>query len=395
MAGNENTRYRFVFHGRAGQFFVICLVNVLLTMVTCGIYLPWAFVKSRRYIYENMELNGARFQYHATGGALFGSFILLMFFFFAGTVACAAIQPELTFLPMIALVLLMPVLVVKGLRYQAMMTTLNNVRFGFRCRTGQAMWVLLGLPVLMMLAGLVVIVMFNKLLGMPSDITGLIIHMVVITLVILLTFGVIYGVNYGKWMQLLGNNARFGIHAFSITVSIKRCILTGVAAMLIIFPFLIVIGKVIAPAYMSIMLLFSTGGLTEATQADLLLQYHSEILMAYVLYFAGVMLVATFFVTALRNIFINGLQLENGIRFHSSITFINMLMQIVVIALATGFTLGLAYPWAKIRFIRYLANNTAVMGDLDALELTDSDEPLDQGFLAMLSRAMVPAMPFI
>ncbi|EIQ03224.1 inner membrane yjgN domain protein [Shigella flexneri CCH060] len=37
------------------------MVNVLLTIITLGIYLPWALMKCKRYLYANMEVNGQRF----------------------------------------------------------------------------------------------------------------------------------------------------------------------------------------------------------------------------------------------------------------------------------------------------------------------------------------------
>ncbi len=53
--------HSFVFHGTGERYFLICVVNVLLTIITLGIYLPWALMKCKRYLYANMEVNGQRF----------------------------------------------------------------------------------------------------------------------------------------------------------------------------------------------------------------------------------------------------------------------------------------------------------------------------------------------
>ena len=120
MVNNENSttsgQYRFVFHGKGWPFFKICLVNLILSIITLGIYLPWAFVRSRRYIYEHTELNGVRFGYNATGGVFFVSWLLIGVFMFLGTLVCAVISPALTILPMLVLMVLMPIMAVKGLR---------------------------------------------------------------------------------------------------------------------------------------------------------------------------------------------------------------------------------------------------------------------------------------
>ncbi|MGS9149710.1 DUF898 family protein, partial [Salmonella enterica subsp. enterica serovar Infantis] len=65
-----------VFTCKGGKFFVIFLVNFLLTCITFGIYAPWSMVKCRRYIYTNMTLNNQHFAYKAKGGALFISVLL-------------------------------------------------------------------------------------------------------------------------------------------------------------------------------------------------------------------------------------------------------------------------------------------------------------------------------
>lgn len=41
--------HSFVFHGAGERYFLICVVNVLLTIITLGIYLPWALMKCKRW----------------------------------------------------------------------------------------------------------------------------------------------------------------------------------------------------------------------------------------------------------------------------------------------------------------------------------------------------------
>ncbi len=76
--------HSFVFHGTGERYFLICVVNVLLTIITLGIYLPWALMKCKRYLYANMEVNGQRFSYGITGGNVFVSCLVFVFCYFAG-----------------------------------------------------------------------------------------------------------------------------------------------------------------------------------------------------------------------------------------------------------------------------------------------------------------------
>lgn len=396
--GVMQKRHNFVFHGKTGDFFVLCLVNLLLTMITFGIYSPWAFVKFQRYIYENMELNGVRFKYSGTGGALFASVVLLSILFFGSFFLCTSINPKLMFLPVIIFAILTPLLAVKGLHYQAMMTSLNGVRFGFNCPIGQAVWALLVLPILLILSLILMVVLMNAVMASPSDIGDVITRLEVNIPVIFLGTGAIGGVIIGKYMQLIGKNARYGRHPFDIAVSIKRCVMTFVLGMAIPVPFIMVIIKLIAPLYMSMVFAAAMpgmGGIGESALVDIIAEYQSRIVVSYLLYFAGIILSSLFVYTSLRNIFINGLSLGNKLKFGSTLTFVGIVMQSLILMLVSFVTFGLALPWAIIRFYRYLAQNTVVIGDLDALDLVDSDELLETGFFATLSRGMVSGIPFI
>ncbi len=70
--------HSFVFHGTGERYFLICVVNVLLTIITLGIYLPWALMKCKRYLYANMEVNGNDFLM----GLPVGMFLLVVLFLF-------------------------------------------------------------------------------------------------------------------------------------------------------------------------------------------------------------------------------------------------------------------------------------------------------------------------
>jgi uncharacterized membrane protein YjgN (DUF898 family) len=64
----SNARFRY--DGTGGSLFVLQLINVLLTIVTLGIYSFWAKNKLRIFHYEHTALDDERFEYHGTGGEL-------------------------------------------------------------------------------------------------------------------------------------------------------------------------------------------------------------------------------------------------------------------------------------------------------------------------------------
>ena len=66
MDSSQGSRtLQFQFHGKAGEYFKIWIVNIALSILTLGIYSAWAKVRTRRYFYGNTSLDGSRFDYLA------------------------------------------------------------------------------------------------------------------------------------------------------------------------------------------------------------------------------------------------------------------------------------------------------------------------------------------
>lgn len=64
-------RHTLAFHGTGGGLFVLILKNVLLTLLTFGLYAAWATTARRKYLWQNVEFHGQRLVYHGTGRELF------------------------------------------------------------------------------------------------------------------------------------------------------------------------------------------------------------------------------------------------------------------------------------------------------------------------------------
>ncbi|HEY1043658.1 MAG TPA: DUF898 family protein, partial [Telluria sp.] len=53
------TETRLEFTGSGSEYFRIWIVNILLSIVTLGIYSAWAKVKANKYLYSCTRLNGS------------------------------------------------------------------------------------------------------------------------------------------------------------------------------------------------------------------------------------------------------------------------------------------------------------------------------------------------
>ena len=66
------------FRGEGWPFFKLLFVNMLLTIITLGVYVFWAKTKVRRYLWSNSHVLGQPLEYTGTGKELFISFIIAM-----------------------------------------------------------------------------------------------------------------------------------------------------------------------------------------------------------------------------------------------------------------------------------------------------------------------------
>ncbi len=137
-AAPDVTRHDLSFTGSAGEYFRLWIVNVALTLVTLGVYLPWARVRTRQYFYGHTWLDGQNFEYRANPAALLRGYLLVGALF--GLYSYAS-QRELYWLalPLIVLyVALYPWLVWRSLRFQAANTVHRGLNFSFHGTAGES-----------------------------------------------------------------------------------------------------------------------------------------------------------------------------------------------------------------------------------------------------------------
>ena len=94
------------YDGRLLELFGIFLLNLLLTIVTFGIFRFWAITRIRRYLWSHMRFEGSRLSYTGRGGELFLGFlmaiaILILFIAVIGlmTLGLAQFDPGLAVIP--------------------------------------------------------------------------------------------------------------------------------------------------------------------------------------------------------------------------------------------------------------------------------------------------------
>ena len=141
----------FEFTGKAREFFGIWLSNLLLSILTLGIYSAWAKVRRRRFFLGHTLIGGHRFDYHADpkvilkGRAIVVSVLVVMSL-------VSELSTVLSGTSLVLLMLALPWLANRSLRFNARMTSFRNVRFDFSGTYGKSLLAFVLFPLLGLLS---------------------------------------------------------------------------------------------------------------------------------------------------------------------------------------------------------------------------------------------------
>ncbi len=288
----EQQKFGFEFTGTGSEYFKIWIVNLLLSIVTLGIYSAWAKVRRMQYFYRNTRLAGSSFDYHGTPKAILKGRVIA-FSLLAIYSAAGELNPILGAALGLLIATIMPWLIVRSLRFKLYNSSYRGLRFGFAGSDRQAYRVFLLYPLL----------------------TGL-------TLFMLAPF------THQRIKQFQHQNSRFGNTSFNFDATVKS----------------------FYAIYFQIL------GIVVALSILTAIMFKNELswMMALLPFaFLAAFLVATsYLAVALPNLIWNSTCLGNH-RFHSRLEVLPYLWISFSNLLGIGLTLGLFIPFATIRMMRY------------------------------------------
>ena len=141
---NSEGSSRFSYTAKGGEYFGLAIKTFFLTIFTLGIYWFWGRVKIIKFYYNNTKLQGASFDYHATGkekfiGFLKGVGILLSFglinfliSYIITKIANASIANTISiFVTYVVIFTALPFVIILSLRFRLSRTSFNGIRFQF------------------------------------------------------------------------------------------------------------------------------------------------------------------------------------------------------------------------------------------------------------------------
>jgi uncharacterized membrane protein YjgN (DUF898 family) len=141
---NNSKRLTGEFRGDTGEYVFSFFKVVLLNIITLGIYSPWGTVKLRKLLLNNTYIGNNSFDFHATpisilkGRLLIAGIFILIFIL-------AAINQIAYAIALFTLIAIAPVLLHLGLKFKYRNHSFGGVRFEFSGKVGGAFKVTYGL----------------------------------------------------------------------------------------------------------------------------------------------------------------------------------------------------------------------------------------------------------
>lgn len=322
----------FEFTGNGGEYFRIWIVNLLLTIVTLGIYSAWAKVRTNRYMYGNTKVAGDHFEYLAEPMQILRGRLIAVGVFIVYVVV-SSIVPLMEAVFMLLLFIAVPWIITRSLAFRARMTSYRNIRFRFSGSATDAAIEFILMPILM-----------------------------VLTLGLLIPY-----VRY-RQVRFVTTNHSYGTSPFSFSAEPKQ--FYGIY--LVALGLLVVAGALIGfisdgNLLASVMM---TGDGQDGTKGA-----GAILALSILLFYFGMGLLGTWIKATETNLIMGNLVTGNA-KLVSNLKTLPLFWLYLSNLFLTAITLGLFFPWAIIRLHRYRAQCTALKtrGDMNQFVAASQSE---------------------
>lgn len=358
------------FKGKGGEFFGIWIVNVLLTIITLGIYSAWAKVRTKRYFYGNTYIDNDNFEYHAEPMQILKGRLVAVAVLLVWAVA-NGFFPAVSAALLLVFYIALPWLLWSNARFDAAMTSYRNVHFSFDSSLKGAYMALMGRGLGALLAMAIyigVVVAVASVSGVAATVLGI---------ASFVFMAVLYAWVVAGAHKYFSNGYRYGDWKFSAELETGFFLKTYLKAI-----GLGIVASIVLLIAMSLTV-FSGFDFTALQNGDFSsLMGVSQVTVFIVAYLAIITLtigLTAYTTTRLRNYIFDQLQAkleqesDERYTFKSSLTARGYTWLVISNFLLQVVTLSIARPWVMVRTSRYVADNTVVFGDMSVLKATDQD----------------------
>jgi uncharacterized membrane protein YjgN (DUF898 family) len=331
------------FTGRTGEYFQIWLVNTALTLASGGLYMPWARVRTRRYFLGQIRLQESGLDYQVNPRAMFFGWVVIGLGFTllssCGDLLTMGLTSAVQLLikgswigPLLSAVVVGVILLiqlgalcwllVQSLRYNSSMTSYRNLRFGFG--SGEARFRLWKEMVILLL----------------------------LRILVPISLGLLQPYAAWRWRRFLIRHRRFGTTPFAFTAKPSDFRRLHLRALPLLFPAI----ASIATLLLGVAWVINTPGVTSPSLSLI----PSEILTVLAVASIPLLLVWSCWLEARAAILTWRCTHLGELRFACAWRARDLIRLRLLHGLALVFSLGLAWPWVRIRETRYRLQRISV-----------------------------------
>lgn len=308
--------YSFEFTGSGGEYFRIWIVNLLLSVLTLGIYSAWAKVRKNQYFCRHMRIAGSSFDYHGNPIAILKGRIIAVILLL-GLHYLPGFNMYLYYFILILFIIVFPFLLTRSFAFRLHNTSWRNIRFRFHGKAKDTALTLYGYGLL-----------------------------------IPISFGLCYPLFYQRIRAFLYNHASFG----------KTYARFDTGAWPVYSVFLQTVGVGIAAGLIAGVVGWGIGGFFGSAGSQTARVLGIGIIGA-VTYALFSFMAYPFFQASMTNLIWNNLRL-GAAGFVSTQRTGSLAVLLLSNAFLTLITLGLYWPWASVRLARYRAETLALRTEL-------------------------------
>ncbi len=131
------------FSGSTGEYFRIWIVNLFFSLVTLGVFSPWAKVRKKKYFYGSTRFDGDTFDYFGNPKAILKGRVIAVVIFILYAIA-SELYPAARLIFWGAALLLFPLVIVRALAFNARNSAYRGLRFDFLAKPKEAAWIYIG-----------------------------------------------------------------------------------------------------------------------------------------------------------------------------------------------------------------------------------------------------------
>lgn len=324
------------FTGSGSEYFRIWIVNLLLMLVTLGLYYPWAKVRKLRYFYGHTEVAGHPLDFHGNPKQMLRGFLLVAVLLLVYGVA-GGVSDIAGAVAGLIVAAIWPALLRASMQFRLAQTSWRGLRFAFKGSLRDA-YLVFAVPMALVVAAGVVFALAmggveqGQRPGGPQALAMLLFVLVVV------------GIGpYVLWRLKAYQHNHYALGPWQTTFRVTYGDMVKVFMATAAFGFACVLGVVATVTVIAMVIGDGSMGLmgAMATLAPLII---IGVLLVQALY-------AAFFVARLQNLIWTGTG-NRQIRFKSHVPVWALARLMLKNTLLTGLTLGLYWPFAAVALAR-------------------------------------------